>query len=83
MLKYTSHPDIIREYNAISKHSSKRWDDHYNFAVSICGSTRAYFDCGDFWRHYLAVEYYSTKRNEVPVNGVLIPVHYFKETRVE
>ena len=81
MIKYTAHPGVIRKYESIRKNSKRYWDDHFLFAVSICGSNQAYFACGDFWKHYKGLEFYSeTKRKQVPVNGVLISVDYFTET---
>jgi len=82
MFKYTAHPEVIRKYKSIRQNSKKPWDDQFFFAVEICGSSKAYFACGDFWKHYKTMEFYSVeKRTEVPVNGVLIPVHYFTETK--
>ena len=81
MIKYTAHPDIIRKYESIQCNAKRPWDDHFQFAVSLCGSNQAYFACGDFWKHYLALEFFSpTKLKEVPVNGVLISVDYFTFT---
>lgn len=83
MIKYTARPDIKREYDNITKKSKRSWDDHYYLAVRICGTASAYFTCGNFWQHYLNVEFFSDqKRSSVPVNGVLIPVHFFIATNV-
>lgn len=83
MFKYTAHPEILRKYTSIGKNASRPWDDHYHFAVSILGNPSAFFACGDFWRHYKAMEFYSQeRRKEVPLNGVLIPVQFFQETKV-
>jgi len=83
MIKYSAHPEVIRKYESIRRNSKKPWDDHFLFAVEICGSNRAYFECGDFWKHYFALDFLATvKRKEVPVNGILISVDYFKETIV-
>jgi hypothetical protein len=81
MIKYTAHPEVLRKYESVRNNSRQYWDDHFLFAVAICGSERAYFGCGDFWKHYTGLEFYSeTKRKQVPVNGVLISVDYFTET---
>ena len=81
MIKYTAHPEVIRKYKSIRKNSKKPWDDQFIYAVEICGSNQAYFACGDFWKHYKGMAFYSTEpRREVPVNGVLIPVDYFTKT---
>lgn len=83
MIKYTADPDVKREYNRIVKRSPRPWDDHYHLAVRICGTPEAYFACGHFWRHYLNIEFFSSNvRREVPVNGVLIPAHFFIATIV-
>ena len=52
MIKYTAHPEVLRKFDSIAKNAQRPWDDHYIFAVSICGSKQAYFECGDFWKHY-------------------------------
>jgi|688.fasta_scaffold2826387_1 hypothetical protein len=84
MIKYTAHPEVIRKYESIRRNSKKPWDDHFQYATEICGSSRAYFACGDFWKHYFALDFFATvKRKEVPVNGVLISVDYFTETSVQ
>ena len=81
MIKYTAHPEVLRKFDSIAKNAKRPWDDHYIFAVSICGSKQAYFECGDFWKHYNGIEFFSVeKRKEVPVNGIMIPVDYFTET---
>ena len=83
MIKYSAHPDVIRKYESIRRNSKQYWDDHFLLAVEICGSSRDYFACGDFWKNYFALDFFATvKRKEVPVNGVLISVDYFKETIV-
>lgn len=83
MYKYTAHPEVLRKYASIQKNSKRPWDDHYFQAVGIVGTTAAYFACGDFWRHYKAYEFYSpVQRKEVPLNGVLISVDWFTETKV-
>lgn len=83
MIKYSAHPEVIRKYESIRRNSKRPWDDHFLFAVEICGSNRAHFECGDFWKNYFALDFFATvKRKEVPVNGVLISVDYFKETMV-
>lgn len=79
--QYTAHPDILRKYASIDQNANRPWDDHFHFAVSICGSVEAYFGCGDFWKHYPGIKFFSAeKRKAVPVNGVLISVDYFTET---
>ena len=81
MNKYTADPEILRKFDSIQRNAKKPWDDNYLFAVRICGSHQAYFACGDFWKHYRALEFFSVEKcKEVPVNGVLIPVDYFIET---
>jgi hypothetical protein len=81
MFKYTAHPDVLRKYANIEKRAKRPWDDHYFLALSITGSASAYFACGDFWRHYNACEFYSpTKREKIPLNGVLVSVEWFTET---
>jgi hypothetical protein len=81
MIKYTAHPEILRKFDSIQRNAKRPWDDHFLFAVSICGSNQAYFACGDFWKHYKGLEFFSVEpRREVPVNGVLIPVDYFTKT---
>ena len=81
MFKYTAHPEILRKYASIQKNSKRPWDDHYYFAVSITGTSSAYFACGDFWRNYKALEFYSpTVRREVPLNSMLLPAMYFLDT---
>ena len=81
MIKYTAHPEILRKYERVRKTSRQYWNDHFQFAVEICGSSQAYFACGDFWKHYKGTKFYSVEpRREVPVNGVLISVDYFTET---
>ena len=83
VIKYTAHPEVIRKFDSIQRNAKRPWDDHFQFAVSLCGSNQAYFACGDFWKHYKGVEFFSTtKRTEVPVNGVLISAEYFTETLV-
>ena len=83
MFKYTAHPAILHKYDSIWRNSKRPWDDNFFLAVSICGSSDAYFACSGFWKNYKGLEFYSnTKRKQVPVNGVLIPVDYFTETVV-
>ena len=83
MFNYTPHPDILRKYDSIRRNAKRPWDDHFELACSITGSYTAYFQCGDFWKHYKGVNYYSvTKLKEVPVNGTLISSYYFIETKV-
>ena len=83
MIKYTAHPEVIRKYESIRQNSKKPWDDEFQYATEICGSSKAYFACGDFWKHYFALDFFATvKRKEVPVNGVLISVDFFQETMV-
>lgn len=80
MFKYTAHPDVLHRYEVISRNSVRPWDDHYHFAEHIVGGSAAYFSCGDFWRHYKAIEFYSQDRLvNVPINGILIPAKWFKE----
>ena len=81
MIKYTAHPEILCQFDSIQRSAKRPWDDQYIFAVRICGSKQAYFECGDFWKHYNGIEFFSVeKRKEVPVNGIMIPVDYFTET---
>jgi hypothetical protein len=83
MFKYTARPDVLHKYNSIEKNSNRPWDDHFYYAVHITGSTSAYFACGDFWRHYQNIQFYSKERlKAVPLNGVLISVDWFTETQV-
>lgn len=83
MFKYTAHPDVLHKYNSISKNSKRPWDDHFFLAKSITGTSSAYFACGDFWRHYKNCQFFSKARvKEVPINGVLISVDWFTETKV-
>ena len=83
MIKYTAHPEVLRKLDSIQRNAKRPWDDRYIFAVRICGSKQAYFECGDFWKHYKGLEFFSVERlKEVPVNGVLIPVEYFGATAV-
>jgi hypothetical protein len=82
MLHYTPCPDVIRKYDSIQRNSTYPGDDHYHFAVSICGSARLYFECGDFWKHYKNVSFFSpTSRVTVPINGVQINSMFFTETQ--
>jgi len=84
MIKYTAHPEVIRKYDSILRNSKKPWNDQFTYATEICGSSKAYFACGDFWKHYLTMEFYSpVERKEVPVNGVLISVDYFAQNGVQ
>jgi len=84
MFKYTAHPDVLHKYSSIKKNSKRYWDDHFFYAVHITGSSSSYFACGDFWRHYKAVSFYSKKRlKAVPINGVLIDAQWFQETKVD
>ena len=81
MNKYTADPEILRKFNSIQRNAKKPWDDHYLFAVSICGSSQAYFECGDFWKHYKGLEFFSVEKcKEVPVNGIMVSVDYFTES---
>jgi len=81
MIKYTAHPEVLQKFDSIQRNAKKPWDDHYIFAVSICGSKQAYFECGDFWKHYRDIEFFSVeKRKQVPVNGIMVSVDYFTET---
>lgn len=83
MFKYTAHPDVLHKYNSIDKNSKRPWDDHFFLAKGIAGSSAAYFACGDFWRHYKAMAFYSPEKvKQVPLNGVLISVDWFTETKV-
>ena len=83
MFKYTAHPEVLRRLRNIDRRSKKSWDDRYMLALSITKTARAYFACGDFWRHYQACDFYSVaRRTEVPVNGVLLPVEFFVESTV-
>ena len=83
MIKYSAHPDVIRKYESIQHNAKRPCNDVFQYAVEICGSNQAYFACGDFWKHYTTMEFFSAdKRKEVPVNGVLISVDYFQETIV-
>lgn len=83
MFKYTAHPNILHKYDSINRNSKKPWDDHFWLAISITGSTSDYFQCGHFWKHYSNIEFYSiTQRKEIPLNGVLISVDYFIETKL-
>lgn len=83
MYKYTAHKSVLNKYASIKKNSKRPWDDHYFLASRICGTAGAYFACGNFWRNYFNICFYSkTKRNTVPVNGVLIPVEWFTEEQV-
>lgn len=83
MYKYTAHPDILNKYDRINKNSKCPWEDHYFQALGIAGTPANYFACGDFWRHYKAMQFYSpVKRTHVPVNGVLISTEWFIETKV-
>jgi hypothetical protein len=82
VFKYTAHPDVLKKYASIKKNSKRPWDDHFFFAKHITWSAAAYFSCGDFWRHYFACKFYSVnRRTHVPINGVLIPVEWFTETK--
>lgn len=83
MFKYTANPEVLRKYDSIQQNAKRPWDDQYYLAVRIVKTAAAYFACGDFWRHYRATEFYSTERRKVvPLNGVLISVEWFTETRV-
>ena len=83
MFKYTAHPDVLRKYDSISKNSKRPWDDHFFLAKSITKTSEAYFACGDFWRNYKNCQFFSkTKVKQVPVNGVLISVDWFTESKV-
>ena len=83
MYKYTAHPDVLRKYESIERNSKRPWDDHFFQAVGIAGTAAAYFACGNFWRNYRNIEFYSSeKRKEIPLNGVLISVDWFTETKV-
>jgi hypothetical protein len=83
MFKYTAHPDILHKYDSVRKNSKRPWDDHFFLAVSICGTSSAYFQVGDFWKHYKSMTFFSpTALKQVPVNGTLISVDYFTQTVV-
>jgi len=83
MFKYTAHPDVIHKYASIQRNAKHPWDDTFRLALQICGSSDAYFQCGRFWRHYRAMEFYSqTRRTEIPLNGVLISADWFTETKI-
>ena len=83
MFKYTASPEVLRKYWSIEKHSSKPWNDRYYLALHITETAQAYFACGNFWRHYQTLEFYSpVKRKHIPVNGVLIDAAWFVETKV-
>lgn len=83
MYKYTAHPDVLHKYVSIKQNSKRAWDDHFYYAVHITGSTDTYFACGNFWRHYQGIQFYSKNRvKAVPINGVLISAEWFVETKV-
>lgn len=83
MFKYTPHPEVIRKYDSIRKNSKQPCNDQFILGCSIVGSTSGYFECGDFWKHYKGLQFYSTTQlREVPVNGVLISYKHFIETKV-
>lgn len=83
MYKYTAKPEVLKTYASITESARRPWDDHFYLALSIVGSSDAYFACGDFWRHYQACQFYSKERvRQVPINGVLISVDWFQETKV-
>lgn len=83
MYKYTADPEVLRRYEALNASSRRPWDAVFFYAVSIVGTSAAYFACGDFWRHYRACEFYSRlRRKTVPINGVQVSVDYFIETAV-
>lgn len=83
MYKYTANKDVLKKCVSIEKNSKRPWDDLFFFALDICGGARAYFACGNFWNNYNNTCFYSPKKREtVPVNGVLIPVEWFTETKV-
>lgn len=82
MFKYTANTDIVQKFDQISKNSINLSDEYY-LALSITGTARAYFSCGDFWTNYLACNFYSkTMRKEIPINGTLISVKWFTETKI-
>lgn len=84
MYKYTASPSVLHKYDSIKRNSKRYWDDHFFLAKHICGSSDAYFACGNFWRNYKSIQFYSEKRvKHVPVNGVYISVEWFLETEVE
>jgi hypothetical protein len=81
MFKYTAHPDVLRKYRNIVHRSPPIVGAAYRYACEITRSPQAYLDCGDFWRHYININLYSsTKLSRVPVNGVLIDAHWFLES---
>ena len=84
MYKYTALPGILHSYDSAKENSARPWDACYYLALGIVGTPDVYFACGDFWRHYRNCEFYSPQRRKtVPLNGVLIPVEYFVETKVD
>lgn len=83
MFKYTARQDVLDQYERLQKGTRRPWDSVFYYAVGIVGTTAAYFACGDFWRHYRACEFYSKeRRREIPINGVMVSVDWFTETRV-
>lgn len=84
MFKYTACPNVLTVRDRLIKNSKRPWDAEYFYALEITGSPSAYFLCGNFWRNYENLEFYSkNKLKEVPVNGVLIPVNWFHESIVQ
>lgn len=80
MYKYTADKSVLHKYASIRKNSKRPWDDEFYFACTICGGYTAYSAVGKFWKNYSGITYFSTtKRKQVPVNGVLIDVCWFKE----
>jgi hypothetical protein len=83
MFKYTADPEVLRKYDSISRNAKRPWDDHFFLARSITKTADAYFACGNFWRNYKNCQFFSkTRVKEVPVNGVMISVDWFTETKV-
>ena len=83
MYRYTARPEVLHKYNSIAANSKRPWDAHFHYAVQITGSSQSYFACGDFWRHYMNCSFHSKERRKtVPINGVLISVDWFTETKL-
>lgn len=82
MFKYVASKEVLKKYDSILKNSKHPYDAHYFLAISIVGTSAAYFQCGNFWKNYKSIVVYSPKKlTKVPLNGILISTEWFEETQ--
>ena len=83
MFRYTPSREMLEDYNRTKiKQYNYRVDcPHYAYVRGVCRGN--YIKMVAFMKHWKHTDFYSqTRRNQVPVNGILFPIAFFDETEI-